>query len=164
MRISFDLDDTLICYGPRFPCEPRLPWYKRWIGGNEPLRQGTRALLLRLQQSGWEIWIYTTSRRNVGAIRRWLRCHGIRVAGIVNQDLHESSFCRQPDHVAPSKNPGAFGIALHIDDSDGVRREGESHGFNVLVVTPDDLNWTEKVWCAAEKLRSLSNRPSGSSQ
>src|SRR5262249_34681987 len=40
MRISFDLDDTLICYQPGVPCEPSLPWHWRLLGGNEPLRRG----------------------------------------------------------------------------------------------------------------------------
>lgn len=45
----------------------------------------------------------------------------------------------------PSKFPLAFGIDLHIDDSEGVRMEGEAHGFRVLVVRPDDERWTLRV-------------------
>ncbi len=154
MRISFDLDDTLICYGPNFPSEPRLPWYKRIFSGNEPLRLGARALISRLQASGWEVWIYTTSRRRVAYIRRWLWWHGIQVAGIINQDVHEANFCRSPTHRSPSKNPRAFGMALHVDDSEGVRMEGETHGFEVLVISPHDADWMDKVWLAAEAVRA----------
>lgn len=44
MRISFDLDDTLIC-GEQVPCEPnRIPFFfNPWI--NEPLRLGSRKLM-----------------------------------------------------------------------------------------------------------------------
>ena len=153
MRISFDLDDTLICYGPSFPRESRLPWYKRLIAGHEPLREGAPALLRRLQASGWEVWVYTTSRRSIGSVRRWLLCHGIRVAGVINQDVHEANFCRSPNHRALSKHPGAFGIDLHVDDCEGVRMEGETHGFNVLVISPHDEAWAERVWLAAESLQ-----------
>lgn len=154
MRISFDLDDTLICYGPGRPTEPRLPWYKRLIAGREPLRHGARDLIGRLQQQGWEVWIYTTSRRRVASIRRWLRCHGIRVGGIINQVVHETSFGHSPRDRPPSKNPRAFGIALHVDDSEGVRMEGATHGFAVVVIAPTDEAWTEKVWLAAEAIRA----------
>jgi hypothetical protein len=31
--------------------------------------------------------------------------------------------------------------------------EGDAHGFNVVVIEPNDGAWTEKVWFAAERLR-----------
>lgn len=154
MRISFDLDDTLICYGPNFSLEPRLPWYMRLIAGNEPLRRGAPELVCRLQDAGWEVWIYTTSHRPLGSVRRWLRCHGVRVAGVINQSVHEANFCRSPSHRSPSKHPAAFGMDLHVDDSEGVRMEGETHGFEVVVISPHDTAWTDKVWLAAEAVRT----------
>jgi hypothetical protein len=45
----------------------------------------------------------------------------------------------------PSKYPPAFNIDLHVDDSEGVRMEGDLHGFRVVVVRPDDEDWTQKV-------------------
>jgi hypothetical protein len=45
-----------------------------------------------------------------------------------------SSFARQ-----------IFGIGLHIDDSEGVRREGEQYGFDVVVISREDLVWTRSV-------------------
>jgi hypothetical protein len=145
MRISFDLDDTLICYQRSVPCEPRLPWYLKWLGGDEPLRLGARALLSELRERGWELWIYTTSYRDPTSVRLWLRCHGVRVAGVINQHVHESRFKRTGWRYPPSKNPSAFGITLHVDDSDGVRMEGDEHGFAVVVIAPEDTDWADKV-------------------
>ncbi len=48
--------------------------------------------------------------------------------------------------------PPAFGIDLHVDDSEGVRLEGEEHGFHVVVVRPDDERWTKRVLDAAEQV------------
>lgn len=73
MRISFDLDDTLICYQASVPRERPLPWYWRWIAGDEPLRRGSIDLMRRLRDAGWEIWIYTTSHRHPASVR-W--CYG----------------------------------------------------------------------------------------
>jgi hypothetical protein len=35
----------------------------------------------------------------------------------------------------PSKNPRAFGIDLHVDDSEGVKLEGKKYGFKGVRVT-----------------------------
>lgn len=153
-RISFDLDDTLICYQEGAPCELALPWYLSWLTHAEPLRRGARELFRRLQDDGWELWIYTTSHRSPWSVRSWLWCHGIRVSRVVNQDVHDRHFRNQPRSEAPSKNPAAFGIALHVDDSLGVQIEGKRHGFNVVVISPEDLDWVAKVTHAAENIRS----------
>jgi hypothetical protein len=154
MRISFDLDDTLICYQAGVEGEPALPWYWKLFASDEPLRRGTRALASRLRQRGWEIWIYTTSYRKPAAVRLWLWCHGIRVGRVINQDVHDRYLRRTRDQYPPSKHPGAFGIDLHVDDSAGVQMEGKEHGFNVVVVEPGDQDWAEVVWAAAERMRS----------
>lgn len=155
MKISFDLDNTLICFGESAGYEPRLPWYLRIVAGNEPLRLGASELAKRLRESGWELWIYTTSLRDPAAVKRWLRCHGIEVAGVINQDVHDRRLKRTRDCRPPSKNPAAFDIALHVDDSEGVRMEGDQYGFEVVVVAPDDAEWADKVLLAAEKKLSV---------
>jgi hypothetical protein len=149
MRISFDLDDTLICYQPGVPREPPLLWPWRWLVRDEPLRLGTRDLVKRLQSRGCEVLVYTTSYRSPAGVRLWLRLHGVRVGRVINQDVHDRHLRRDRDSRPPSKNPAAFGIDLHVDDSEGVRMEGRQYGFSVVVVSPDDERWVEKVLAAA---------------
>jgi hypothetical protein len=61
MRVSFDVDDTLVC-SPPAPAEAVVPWWGRmWYP--EPLRQGTRRLMRELLARRCELWIYTTSYR-----------------------------------------------------------------------------------------------------
>jgi hypothetical protein len=153
VRISFDLDDTLICYREGTPCEPRPPWHRRLLAPREPLRLGTCSLVQTLSARGWEVWVYTTSHRSPASIRRWLRSYGIRVARVVTQQEHDRLVWRPVFGRKPSKNPAAFGIDLHVDDSDGVRVEGEQHAFRVVVVGPHDTSWVEKVLAAAETVR-----------
>jgi hypothetical protein len=152
MRISFDLDDTLVCYRAGVLQELRLGWLLRLLTHDEPLRLGTPELMRQLRQRGWEVWVYTTSHRRPAAVRRWFRWHGVHVDGIVNQDVHDWHLRRSSQDRPPSKNPAAFGIDLHVDDSEGVRIEGEQHGFQVVVVAPDDRDWTAKVLRAADEL------------
>jgi hypothetical protein len=106
-----------------------------------------------LNARGWEVWVYTTSHRSPASVRRWLRSYGLRVARVINQDGHDRQLRRPTDGRPPSKNPAAFGIDLHVDDSDGVRLEGERHDFRVVVVGPDDAGWAEKVLAATEAAR-----------
>jgi hypothetical protein len=152
MRISFDLDDTLICYGGVTPCEPAPAWYWRWVTTDEPLRLGARSLLRTLNEQGWEVWINTTSRRSPGSVKRWLKGYDIHIAEVVNQDIHEQHFRRSGNEYPPTKNPGAFGIDLHVDDSQGVRIEGERYGCRVLVVSPSDESWAQKVLAAVDQV------------
>jgi hypothetical protein len=143
MRISFDLDDTLICYKPGAKHEPvRVSWWlKPWV--REPLRLGAAALLDELSREH-ELGVYTTSYRAPRAVSWWLRCHGIHVRYVINQDQHEQAYGRRSGR---SKNPAGFGIHLHVDDSWGVWLENRFER-NVCVVLPDDDDWAEKVRAA----------------
>ena len=51
-----------------------------------------------------------------------------------------------------TKHPPSFGIDLLVDDSEGVRLEGERHGFRVLVVRPEDERWAGMVRAALESI------------
>ena len=144
-RVSFDVDDTLVCCGG-VACDEAsyLPrWLQRWLG--EPLRAGTGALMRELRRRGCSVWIYTTSSRSPFYIRRWLLLHGIRVDGVINSERHRQGLAAHGFSRLPSKLPPAFGIDLHVDDSEGVRLEGVRHGFRVVVVSPDDQHWTRRV-------------------
>jgi hypothetical protein len=147
MRISFDLDDTLICYQPEARHEPsRVRWWLRpWV--HEPLRLGAADLLAELATQH-EVWVYTTSHRHPHTVSWWLWCYGAQVRYVINQDRHERAFGRQ----GRSKNPAAFGIHLHIDDSWGVWLENRFEQ-NVCVVLPDDPDWADKVRDAVARVK-----------
>jgi len=118
VRVSFDLDDTLICRTPT-PTEPPLPYWRRWRHP-EPLRLGAVSLIRSLRARDCSVWVYTTSFRSPASIRGWLRAHGTPVDGVVNQGCHD----RVVDRSGPSKYPPAFGIDLHVDDLPGGRSKG----------------------------------------
>lgn len=145
LRISFDIDDTIVCYDPAVPVEPsRVPWWRRrWY--TEPLRLGTPDLMRELLSMGCRICFYTTSYRTTHYMKRWLRFYGVRIENVINQSAHEKWMRKQGWRYGPSKYPPAFGIDLHVDDLDGVEQEGRKHGFEVVVVRPHDEQWAERV-------------------
>lgn len=153
-RVSFDVDDTLVCSGAGAPTERSCfpAFIHRWLG--EPLRLGTGALVRELRRRQCSVWIYTTSGRTPFHIRRWLLLHGIRVDGVVNSERHRQGLAVHGLSHLPSKFPPAFGIDLHVDDSEGVRMEGDAHGFRVLVIRPDDALWTERVLDAVARTQA----------
>jgi hypothetical protein len=139
MRISFDIDDTLVC-DDSVPVEQFVPRWKRWFYP-ERLRLGTRDLLRELIARRHQVWIYTTSYRSPHYLRGWFGSIGVPLSGVVNQRRHERVIGRH----GPSKNPSAFGITLHVDDSEGVAEEGRRYGFRVVVVNPHDGDWAMHV-------------------
>ena len=153
IHISFDIDDTLVC-GPTVPTEQVVPlWYLRRCA--EQPRRGCRALMHALALRGCRIWVYTTSGRSPRYLRGWFRRMGIRLEGVVNQSRHEEVVGRR----GPSKYPPAFFIGLHVDDSPGVAIEGEAHGFRVILVSPDDERWTERILDAVDAILHPSGTP-----
>jgi len=145
VRVSFDLDDTLICQSLT-PTEPPLPSWRRWRHP-EPLRLGAASLIRGLRTRDCSVWVYTTSFRSPASIRGRLRAHGTPVDAVVNQDRHD----RVVGRSGPSKYPPAFGIDLHVDDLPGVATEGARHGFEVLIVALDDPDWYRSVLKAVDK-------------
>jgi len=146
MRISFDLDDTLICYATQVPrARSRVPWWWKLLDASrdEPLRLGAPELLRDLSASGHEIWIYTTSLRTERQVKRWLGFYGVRVASVVNAARHEREARQAGGFV--SKFPPAFHIELHVDDEAHLVEAGLRLGFRVVHVAPDDQNWALKV-------------------
>jgi hypothetical protein len=144
MRISFDVDDTLVCDSSVPTEQPGRWWSRCWY--REPLRRGTQDLMKELLAGGHELWIYTTSYRPERYLRAWFRSLGVPLGGVVNQHRHE----RVVGTRGPSKYPPAFGIDLHVDDSEGVGAEGKRHGFEVVVVSPADLDWAARVLAAVK--------------
>lgn len=142
MRVSFDLDDTLICYHDGARHEPTRVWrpFRPWL--HEPLRFGARDLLRELAAEH-ELWVYTTSYRDPWGVWWWLRCYGVSVRYVVNQHRHERVLGRR----GPSKVPARFGIRLHVDDSWGVWAENR-WDRNVCVVAPGDPDWADAVRAA----------------
>jgi hypothetical protein len=144
MHIAFDLDDTLIPCEFSFPLE-RRPWLARGLG-LESLRKGTIELCRHLRSRGHRLWVYTTSLRSPLSIRLTFLAHRIHLAGVVNQDRHVRRLRNgRPGPSECSKYPPAFGIHLLIDNSEGVKEEGRRFGFSVVLVRPDDEEWSRAV-------------------
>ena len=106
-----------------------------------------------LLAGGHQLWIYTTSDRPQRYLRRWFASFGIPIWGVVNQPRHVRVVGRQ----GPSKYPPAFGIDLHIDDSEGVAMEGKQHRFRVIVVSPNDPDWAARVLEGVQAISSVTS-------
>jgi hypothetical protein len=143
--ITFDLDDTLICWQSEIPTEHvSLPWHYKWFN-IEPLRYGTVDLFKQLRNYGWQIGIYTTSHRKPKYIKKLFNLHGLNLDLVINQDKHEKIIKNLLVKRKPSKLPNRVNSMLHIDNSEGVLIEGKRFHFRVLIVDPLDYNWTEKI-------------------
>lgn len=141
MKISFDLDSTLIPNGNEFETEKRSKLAKFF--GIEELRLGTPQLIDALKSQGHQINIYTTSFRSKRKIRLTLNYYGISVNRIITQKENRSVL--KSRNINASKYPPAFDFDLHIDDLKGVGLESEKFNFKAIIIEPSDSEWIEKT-------------------
>jgi len=146
MKISFDLDDTII--STKFSLEKESLWSK--IIRSERIRVGTIILFKQLREQKHEIYIYTTSYRSKIKIKLMFLSYGIPIDFVVNQQLHEKRVKKRGKNV--SKFPPEFDIDIHIDDSLGVQMEGKKFGFETIIVSVDDENWTNNILKKIDKI------------
>lgn len=104
------------------------------------MRLGTNEIFQFFEEENCKLWIYTTSYRSVRYIKWLFLVHGIKLYGIVNQEIHKKYVS-----LTISKYPPAFNIDILIDDSKGVLIEGKQNNFKVIQIHPDNLNWVKKV-------------------
>jgi hypothetical protein len=139
--ISFDLDDTLIPGTMTFETEKQNLIQK--LTGIERIRRGTIALFKELRSRGHRISIYTTSFRPELRTKLTFLSYGIPVDRVINQQCHDRELMENKSRC--SKFPPAFGIDIHVDDSPGLRIEGEKFNFSTIIIDENDLNWTYKI-------------------
>lgn len=154
MIVSFDLDDTLFVSPDNFKVEDEL-WFPFNKIYKERLRSGTVSLLQELQDMGIKIWIYTTSFRSERYIRNLFRLYGIRLDSVVNGARHAKEVQGDKSEPMPSKYPGRYRIALHIDDDVSVLQNGRVYGFKVHLIGTQDDNWDKKI---LEQIRCIQAR------
>ncbi len=154
MRVSFDLDEVLFVLPETHKTEPALPWpfCRIYI---ERLRLGTPALINRLQEMGYEVWVYTSSFRTESYIRRLFRLYGVHFDGIVNGNRHLREVQRDRKEQLPQKLPNHYRISLHIDDEAIVCTMGRQYGYNVYQLNAQDDEWMEKIIERAEQIRRI---------
>jgi hypothetical protein len=137
MRISFDLDETLISRNIDWEVEPDLNGFR---GSEERLRKGTVELFEWIREQNYEIWIYTNSYRGRKALYSWFLDCGIPVDGVIDQIVHEQKRNGKDRTYKLEKNPKWFGIDLHFDDLDELAgQEG------ICKIDPFDSAWTNTV-------------------
>ena len=154
MRVSFDLDEVLFVSPETHKTEPALPFPLRNLFP-ERLRLGTPELIRELQIQGYEVWIYTSSFRSEGYIRRLFRCYGVRLDGIVNGERHLREVQRDNKTVLPQKLPNRYRISLHIDDEAVICTAAGQYGFRAYQLNAQDDNWKEKILEQADRIRRM---------
>jgi len=141
MIISFDLDNTLIPGTKQFETEKQNIFQQ--LTGQEKIRLGTIGLFKELRTRGHSIYIYTTSLRSIPRIKFLFYSYGIPVDKIINQQRHNRTL--RGKRTMASKLPPAFGIDIHIDDSPGLKIEGDRFQFKTIIIQENDQNWETTI-------------------
>ena len=154
MRVSFDLDEVLFVSPETHKTEPelRFPLNRSY---KERLRLGTPDLIKELQRLGYEVWVYTSSFRSEGYIRRLFRCYGVRFDGIVNGTRHLKEVQGNNKTTLPQKLPNRYRISLHIDDEEVICSAASQYGFRAFQLNAQDDDWKEKIIQRAEQIKKV---------
>jgi len=148
MRVSFDLDDTLIFKSVEGPTDASLPPLQRSYS-EERLRAGTLEVMQALAERGHEIWVYTNSFRGKTELLNWFAECGLPVANVVNQQIHDIKRTELgTESLSPAKCPPWFGIDVHIDDSLEIEADARLYGFEVIRIAPEDADWVATILAA----------------
>ena len=151
MRISFDIDNTLVPFTNEFEVEQNRSILN--LVCREKLRVGTTELFDKLEEDKHEIWIYTTSLRPIWKLKLLFAKYGLYPMGFINERINQKKL--KENNLTSSKNPKLFNIDLHVDDSEGVRLEGSKFGFDTVIVSPDDNNWTIRIISEIKRKQEL---------
>ncbi|MCR5511711.1 MAG: HAD family hydrolase [Lachnospiraceae bacterium] len=154
MRVSFDLDEVLFVLPETHKTEPELIFPLNKIF-RERLRLGTPKLINRMQELGFDVWVYTSSFRSESYIKWLFRFYGIRFNGIVNGTRHLKEVQRNNKTTLPQKLPNRYRISLHIDDESIVCSLGRQYGYRAYQLEAQDDDWAEKIIARAEEIRTL---------
>lgn len=157
MRVSFDLDEVLFVNPNTHKTEPplRFPLNRLYP---ERLRMGTPELINRLQELGYEVWIYTSSYRTEKYLTRLFRHYGVRFDGIVNAQRHLREVQRNNKTTLPQKLPNRYRISLHVDDESIVCSLGAQYGYRAYQLNAPDDEWKEKIIQRAEEIKKMEER------
>ncbi len=151
MRVSFDLDEVLFVDPSTHKTEKELIFPLNKIF-KERLRLGTPELINSLQNMGYEVWVYTSSFRTEGYIKKLFRLYGVKFDGIVNADRHLKEVQRNSKTVLPQKIPSRYHISLHVDDEEVIASWGKEYGFSTYKLDAQDDDWKDKIIQRAEEI------------
>ena len=152
MRVSFDLDEVLFVNPKTHKTEPELSFpFKLFY--KERLRAGAPHLINKLQEMGYDVWVYTSSFRSENYIKRLFRHYGIRFDGIVNGPRHQREVQRGRSQILPQKVPNRYRISLHIDDEAVICSYGREFGFDAYRLDAQDDAWEDKIIGKAEEVK-----------
>lgn len=152
MRVSFDLDEVLFVSPKTHKTEPppKFPYSRIY---KERLRYGTPELIRKLQELGYEVWVYTSSFRSEKYIRHLFKCYHVKFDGIVNGSRHLKEVQRGNAATLPQKLPSRYRISLHIDDEEIICKLARQYGYNVFQLNAQDDDWKEKIIAQAAVIR-----------
>ena len=154
MRVSFDLDEVLFVLPDTHKTEPPL-LFPLNLFFRERLRLGTPELINKLQDLGYDVWVYTSSFRSERYIRWLFLLYGIRFDGIVNGTRHLKEVQSGNASMLPQKLPSKYRISLHIDDETIICSLGRQYGFNAYQLDAQDDVWENKIIARAEEIKKI---------
>ena len=151
-RVTFDLDEVI--FRPEddpWLEEPlRLP-LKRWF--RERLRLGVPALFHMLNNSGYDIWIYTSRYYSVNYLKYYLKHYHVQVTGIVTGIGRKAPAGTDTRKALETMLESRYESTVHIDKSEVIRTFTNPRSFEEFPLSGAPEAWSREVMDVFEKMK-----------
>ena len=151
-RVALDLDETVFFpEGDPSPEKPlRFPLNRFY---KERLRLGIPALFHMLNDSGYDIWIYTARYYSVNYLKYYLKHYRVHVTGIVTGTARKGPASSDTRKAMESMLESRYESTVHIDKNGIIRTFPGSRSFEEFPLSGAPETWSREVMDVFEKMK-----------
>ena len=151
-RVTLDLDETVFLpEGDPFPEKPlRFPLNRFY---KERLRLGIPALFHMLNNSGYDIWIYTARYYSVNYIKFYLKHYHVHVTSIVTGTARKGPPGTDTRKALETMLESRYESTVHIDKSEVIRTFTNPRSFEEFPLSGVPEAWSREVMDVFEKMK-----------
>ena len=147
MRVSFDLDEVLICDPDKYPAE-KLPFPLN-VAFPETIRKNAGLLTAALCDFSFDVWVYTGKFYSSRHVKALLGIHRGRVSGVINGVNKKYS-----DSPIQESFRNKYRVAVHIDNESIIWIDTRKKEYEIIDIKSDKY-WANKAFKLIKKQLGL---------
>ena len=151
-RVSLDLDETVFrpADDPCLEKPLRFPLNRIY---KERLRLGIPALFHMLNESSYDIWIYTARYYSVNYLKYYLKHYHVHVTGIVTGTARKGPAGTDTRKALETMLESRYESTVHIDKDEVIRTFTTPRPFEEFPLSGAPETWSREVMDVFEKMR-----------
>lgn len=154
-RVTMDLDEVIFTPAPDGKMEKSIaiPMVRPY---RQKLRLGIPALIVFLEQEGYDVWLYSRGYYSYDYVEKLLSLYRVRVTGIITGLDRKGPKNSQTREKLQQLFNSRYAVTLHLDQNTLVRVDHANHSFHETPI-PQDGTWAAQVMDLIRKANSVSD-------